>query len=813
MARTHGLGGLREDARAAFRQLKNAPAFTVAAVLALALGIGAATTIFSVIQHVLLDPYPMYAHVDRMVAVQIHDASNPKFYRDSYQPAEFLEYQSQAKSLEEVIAGANEPAVFSSPQGAEEFVGGVTSGNTFTFMGVSAAVGRTITMDDTRPDAPPVFVMSYKTWTSRFGQDPGIIGRTFIWNGTARTLVGVMPPRVSKLGADVWRPIRLDPADASQADHFFRFQARLRPGVTIEQAQAEVAVLAPQIARRYPKNYPPRFTVEVVGLIDSIVGPFRKTLYTMTAAVGLLLLIACANVANMLLSRAAGREREMAIRGALGATRLRQVRQLLVESSFLAALGVGAGCLLAQVGITLLVRAIPEGLIPREALIQLDTRVLIFSVILAAVTVVIFGLAPALQSARADLADPLRDTGKGTGGGFRRKRLSSTLVIAEIGLSLVLLNCAGLLMRSFVKLQSTELGFVPENVLYVGVAVNTSLTGLEPQRQVLAQALEKIRAIPGVVAASSTTGFPPFGGSGVEFDVLGIPHDDHWRAELEYCSDDYFRALGMRIVRGRDFTRDDMRRDRQTALVNQALVERYLKGSDPIGRIVTLNIRTDAGVLEDRRFEIVGVVADARNQGVTERPASEVFLPYGAASVRLRGFIVKTSVAPLALAERVKREIWAVHRGVAIGNAGSVTDYLKQYSYSEPRLGLFVFSAFAGIGLVLVILGVYSLVAYTVARQTREIGIRIAVGASRGDVLRMTLGLGLRWIGAGVCAGLLASVAVTRMLANQLFDTSPTDPLTLTFVVTVIAVSAVAACYFPARRAMRVDPMIILRAE
>jgi putative ABC transport system permease protein len=269
----------------------------------------------------------------------------------------------------------------------------------------------------------------------------------------------------------------------------------------------------------------------------------------------------------------------------------------------------------------------------------------------------------------------------------------------------------------------------------------------------------------------------------------------------------------MRIVRGRDFTRDDMRRDRQTALVNQALVERYLKGSDPIGRIVTLNIRTDAGVLEDRRFEIVGVVADARNQGVTERPASEVFVPYGAASVRLRGFIVKTAVAPLALTERVKREIWAVHRGVAIGNAGSVTDYLKQYSYSEPRLGLFVFSAFAGIGLVLVILGVYSLVAYTVARQTREIGIRIAVGASRGDVLRMTLGLGLRWIVAGVCTGLLASVAVTRMLANQLFDTSPADPLTLTFVVTVIAFSGVAACYFPARRATRVDPMIILRAE
>src|SRR5690349_17188003 len=348
MARAYGLGGLREDARTAFRQLKHAPAFTGAAVLALALGIGAATTIFSVIQNVLLDPYPMYAHVDRMVGLQIHDAANPKFYRDAYQTAEFLEYQSQAKSFDEVIAGRNEPAVFSSPQGAEQFVGGVTSGNTFTFMGVSAIVGRTITMEDARPDAPPVFVMSYKTWTTRFGQDPGLIGRTFIWNGTPRTLVGIMPPRVSKLGADVWRPIRLDRADVSQADQYFRFQARLRPGVTIAQAQAEMTVLAPQIAQRYPRNYPPHFTVEVVGIIDSIVGPFRKTLYTMTAAVALLLLIACANVANMLLSRAAGREREMAIRGALGATRMRQVRQLLVESALLAILGVGVGCLFAQ---------------------------------------------------------------------------------------------------------------------------------------------------------------------------------------------------------------------------------------------------------------------------------------------------------------------------------------------------------------------------------------------------------------------------------------------------------------------------------
>ena len=806
---------IRDDLKVAIRQLQRSPAFTGMAVLALALGIGAATTIFSVIQNVLLDPYPMYASVDRIVGVFIHDASSSRpGGRDSFQTPEFLDYQAQATSFEEVIAGGWEDAVFTNPEGTEQFAGGLVSGNTFTFMGVGAVVGRTLTMEDTKPEAPPVFVMSYKVWANRFGLDPGIVGRTFIWNGVPTTLVGIMPPRVSKLGTDVWRPVRLDRADRALAEQYFKFQARLKPGVTIERAQAEMTLLAQRIAQTYPRNYPPRFSVQVVGLIDSIVGRFRTTLYTMAAAVGLLLLIACANVANMLLSRAAGREREMALRASLGATRLRLVRQLLVESLVLALLGVIFGCLFAQVGITLIVGAIPEGLIPRESLIRLDPTVLIFSLIVSAITAVTFGLAPALQSAKPDLVDPLRDSGKGTGGGFRRKRLSSALVVAEIALSIVLLNCAGLLMRSFMKLQATDLGLDPANVLFVRAAVGSGpLATAAAQQQFLTQALARIRALPGVVAAATTTGFPVFGGANVDFDIPGIPHDERWRGDIELCGEGYFRTLGIRLLQGRDFGPDDATANREVAVVNRALVERHLNGVDPIGRIIAVKLRGDDGQQQDHAFQIVGVVADARNQGITEPVGPGIYVPSSAAFSRGRGILVKTAGPPLALASSVSREIWSVNRAVAVAEVGAVSDYLKRFAYSEPRLGLYVFGAFAGIGLVLVILGVYGLVAYTVARQTREIGIRIAIGASRHDVLRMTMGMGIRWIGVGVSTGLLASFVATRVIASQLWNTSPTDPLTLITVVAIVAVSGLAASYFPARRATRVDPMIVLRYE
>ena len=808
--------GTRQDIRYAIRSVRKQPSFTVAAVLALALGIGATTTIFSVIQGVLLDPYPMYRDIGRLIQIAIHDQANARPGGRGYlQLDEFLEYQRQATLLDEVIGGTGEDVLWTTAQGTEQLNGGLTTANTFTFLGVGALVGRTLAPDDARPGAPPVFVMSYKLWASRFGLDPSIVGRTFTFNGVPTTLVGVMPERVSKLAADVWLPLHLDPANPRLRERYFRFQARLKPGVTLEQASAELDAIGHRFAPTRPRDYPERFVVYAESFIDSIVGPFRRTLYTMAAAVALLLLIACTNVANMLLSRAAGREQEMAVRAALGASRTRLVRQLLVESLLLALAGAAIGCLFSRLGITAIVALIPEGLIPREARIQLNMPVLLFSLGVAAITALIFGLVPALQTARRQLTPGLRDGGKGTGGGFRRARLSSGLVVAQIALALVLLNSAGLLMRTFIKMQSTSLGLDPERVLFVRVPNGTSLETADAQQQFLAQALTRLRALPGVEAASSTTGFPPFGGYPADFDVVGASQAQQRRAMVEQISDGYLTTLTMRLRRGRDLTADDVSGRRRVAIVNERLVEMHLKGeADPIGRRLSLALPGGEGSRVADVFEIVGVIADVKNQGITSPVEPEIFVPASMAPSRnSQGLLVKTAGAPLAMVRSVKNEIWAVNRGVAISDTESIGNLVRRFQFAEPQLGLFVFGAFAAIGLLLTILGVSSLIAYTVARQTREIGIRLAVGASRWDVFRLTFGLGLRWLALGVVIGLVGSLAATRVLAQQLWEVSPTDPLTMALVVSLLAITGLTASYLPARRATRVDPLVVLRAE
>jgi len=714
-----------------------------------------------------------------------------------------------------VIAGGGDgSALYAGPQGVEQLNGAYLSGNTFEVLGIGALIGRTLTSDDGKPGAPLVFVMSYKLWANRFGTDPSLIGRTFTLDGVPTTLIGVMPPRVSKLGADVWRPILLDRANPALETQYFKFQGRLKPGVTIEQADAEFRTVAARVSKLYPRNYPEHFSAHVLQFVDSILGAFRKTLYTMAAAVGLLLLIACANVANMLLSRAAGRQRELALRTSLGASRGRLVRQLLIESLMLACVGMAVGCVFAYFGIKALVQVIPEGLIPRESLIRLDTRVLLFSLVVAGVTALVFGLVPAFQSVKRDLMNPLRDAGKGTGGGYRSGRLSSALVVVEIALSLVLLTSAGVLMRSVIKLQTTELGFEPANLLLVAIPIGRGdhKTAAEQTRFVMA-ALERIRTSPGIVHAASTDGFPPFGGQGAVFDVAGLGHQGRWDGRLELVVDGYFQTLGVPFVQGRDFTADDIRSARRVAVVNQRFVERFLSTIDPLGRTVKFTLRNDQGQDEEQGYEIVGVVQNVKNAGVNNPIEPEVFAPISVAPLRWQSIMVRTAGPPLEALRMVRAAIWSVDPMMPLAEANPVEEYLKRFAYAAPRLGLYVFSAFAGIGLVLVVIGVYSLIAYTVSRQTREIGIRIAIGANRADVLRMTIGLGVRWLVLGTLLGLVASVAATRLLASELYEVSPNDPLTFAFVVAVIAVAGVCASYFPALRATRVDPIVVLRYE
>jgi putative ABC transport system permease protein len=807
---------LMQDLRYGVRMLRKTPGFTLLAVLTLALGIGSTTTIFSAIHNILLDPFP-YTDAHRVVAIQIRDTSSSRpGGRSAFQTPEFLDYQEQSHVFEEVIGVTFGDVLYNTGDGVEQLDGGYVTPNTFSFLGVPARLGRGITPDDARPGAQPVFVMSHKMWARRFSLDPTILGRTFTLNGTPTTLVGIMPPRFTLYSADLWIVRAMDRSDPRANRDYWSFWAKLKPGVTFQQAQAEIEVIARRLAQVYHDNYPRNFSVQIVSWVDSLVGQFRKTLYTIAAAVGLLLLIACSNVANMLLARATAREKEMAIRSAVGAGRMRLVRQLLTESLLLALAGAIVGCLFSYAGIKALAPLMPENIVPSEVEIRLNLPVLLFSLGTAVITAVLFGLAPALQTVRKDLFEPLKDASKGASGGFRRGRLRSALVVFEVALSLVLLSGAGLLMRSFVKLQQVDLGFNPENILVARLPFPRGqyTTAAEKQR-FFGQLLPRLHALPGVVAATETSSLPPYGGIGSDIDITGKTHTENWRAIFQLCSEGYFPTLQLRRLSGRTFTEVEVNNARKVAVVNQTFVSRFISNENPLGRMVKINMLENLpdSPVRDPVFEIIGVISDARNQGIQEPPQPEIFVPYTITGAFERGILVRTSVPPLSLLNNVRREIWAVDSNIALTLTGSLEDFMRRFTYAEPRFSLVLLGVFAGVGLVLVALGVFSVIAYAVARQTHEIGIRMALGASHGDVVWMVLRTGLKLVGVGVGVGLLASFAVTRVMANMLWDISPRDPVTLGAVVVVVGLAGLAACYFPARRATKVDPLIALRYE
>jgi putative ABC transport system permease protein len=806
-----------QDLRYGLRGLRNQPSFTALAVLTLALGIGAATTMFSVIQNVLLDPFP-YKDANSVVAFQIRDANRANEGGRSYfQTPEFLDYVNSAQVFEDVIAGTQTDVRYRTDIGTEQLTGGLMSGNAFEFLGVPAAIGRTLSPEDGRPGAPPVFVMSYKMWRKFFDLDAAILGKTFIFDDEPRTLVGIMPQRFTKLNADVYFPVILDRADPKVNEQYFLLQAKLKPGVTLSKAEAELTLIAQRLAKIYPRNYPEngRFIVKVVSWVDNIVGRFRETLLSLAGAVALLLLIACANVANMLLARAAAREKEIALRAALGASRSRLVVQLLVESSLLALMGAVVGCGFAYFGVKALVPMIPDGFIPHEAAIRLNVPVLIFSMATAVVTAVIFGLVPALQAARQDLVESLKDGQKG-GSGFRRGKFRSGLVVMEVALSLVLLTGAGLLMRNFLKLTTSELGFDPKNILVTQLShPRGKYDEAVGKQQYFNQLLTRLQALPGVVAATTANALPPYGGPRSEIDISGTTHSETWNALLQLCSPGYLQTLGRNVVRGRWLTEQDVNDARRVAVVNQTFVNRYLAGQDPIGRQVTFKrfaSLADVGPSKST-FEIIGVLADIKNQGLENPPVPEALLPFSITGAFDRGVMLRTAGEPLAMINTLQREIWAQDRSVAMTLTDSLGNLLKRYSYAGPRFSLAVLGVFASLGLILVTLGVYSVIAYTVSRQTREIGIRMALGAPRGNVLGLVLRMGLQLIGLGVICGVAFSLGTTRIVASQLRDVEPYDVPTLLGGVVLVTLAGFAACYFPAKRATRVDPMIALRHD
>jgi putative ABC transport system permease protein len=807
---------LIQDLRYGARTLMKNPGFTLLAVLTLALGIGATTTIFSAIQNILLDPFP-YKDAHRVVTIQIHDTSGSSpGGRSSFQAPEFLDYQEQSQVFEEVIGFTDGDALYDSGAGMEQFFGGYVTPNAFSFLGVTPQLGRGVTPEDARPGAPPVFVMAHKLWVKRFNMDPNVLGKTFTLNGTPTTLVGIMPPRFIFYDADLWIARAMERGDSRANSDYWIFLAKLKSGAAAQQAQSDIEMIARRLAQIHPDNYPKNFSVRIVSWFDSLFPQFRKALYMIAAAVGLLLLIACSNVANMLLARATAREKEMAIRSAVGASRMRMMGQLLTESLLLALGGAVVGCLFSYAGVKGLAMLRYDNFIPGEAQIRLNIAALLFSLGTAVITAALFGLAPALQTVRKDLVEPLKGAGKGDGGGIRRGRMRNALVVFEVALSLVLLSGAGLLIRSFVKLQQMDLGFNPENILFARLSFPRGQydTAAEKQR-FYEQLLPRLRALPGVVAATETTSLPPYGGLDSAIDIVGETRSEKWRAMFQLCSEGYFSTLQLRTILGRTLSETEVHGARKVAVVNQTFVNKFLSNKYPIGRMVKINMLESMpdSPVKDPVFEVIGVISDARNQGIQEPPMPEMFVPYTITGAFYRGILVRTSASPLSLLDDVRREIWTVDRSVPLTLTGSLEDFLKRYSYAEPRFSLVLMSVFASVGLALVALGVFSVIAYTVARQTHEIGIRMALGAGRTDVVWMVLRSGLQLVGLGVGVGLLASFAVMRVIANQLWGVSTRDPLTLSAAVAVVALAGLAACYFPARRATKVDPLVALRCE
>ncbi len=812
------MGSLWQDFRYAGRNLRKSPGFAVVAMVTLALGIGASTAIFSVIENVLMEPFP-YPDAKHFVSVQIHDTErNEPGGRGGYSGPEYLDYVAQNHVFDRVIANDGGDVLYTNGEGTDRFDGGYVTPGTFEFLGMPALLGRVMQPADYEPGAPPVFVLRYKTWVNHFNADPAILNKNFVLNGISRTLIGIMPPRFGWGDSDLWIPEKPSHGDTTPTLGFNRYWfllGHLKPGVTEREAQADLTVVAQRLSKVYPKDYPKHFTVQIQSLADLVVGRFRTTLYIVLAAVGLLLLIGCGNVANLLLARATTREKEFAIRAALGAGRWRLVRQLLVESLILASGGAGLGALLAWGGLKSLIAITPQEIIPAEASIRLNGSVLLFTLVVSVATALVFGLVPAMQAARRDLNDPLRDSGKGISGGFRHGRLRDAVVVLEVALSLALLVGAGLLMRSFVALHEVHLGLQPDHVLVARLPLpKERYKTADEIAGFFRPLLLRLKALPGIVDATETSTLPPYGGIRSDIEIPGKTHSEKWTSLFQLCSEGYFPVLKIQFVEGRPFTEAEVNGARKLAVINQTFAHKYFGADNPIGqRIHLLELETARDPVHDAWFEIVGVVADVKNQGLQDPVIPEAWVPYTVTGAFERGILVRTANEPLAMLNAVRQEIWGTDRSVALTFTGTLEGYISQFSYAGPRFGFFLLGIFATIGLVLVTIGVYSVLAYTAARRTHEIGIRMALGAESGDVLRLVINMGLRLVILGVAIGLAVSLGVARVIATQLWGVSPYDPATLIVVPILLLITGLVACWVPAQRAARVDPLVALRYE
>jgi predicted permease len=810
---------LMQDFRYAVRLLSKNPGFTFVAVLALALGVGANTAIFSLVNSVLLKRLP-FGDAEHLVWIWSTRTDRDKAF---YSIPNFIDTRDQNQTLDQIAAFANWGANLTDKGEAERVQGVRLSAHAFEMLGVEAAVGRTLIAEDDRPDKPRVVVVSYGLWQRRFGGERGLIGRTVSLNGDAYTVVGVLPKEfvIPNAEVEIATPLRIeaDPRRGERGSNFLRVLARLKHDATAGEARTDLAAITDRLRRQYPNDNGKLTAPAVLPLLEEITGGYRAALFLLLGSVGLVLLIACANLASLLLARATARHKEIAIRAALGATRWRLIRQLLAESLLLALTGGALGLLLAAWGKDLLLALSPADL-PRAVEVSIDGRVLLFTFLLSLVAGIVFGLAPAWQATKTDLNPELKEGGRGGSGGKAQGRVRNALVVTEVALSLTLLIGAGLLIKSFARLQSISPGFDINNLLAVRVSLPPSRYSKPEAVKVFYDKLApRLAAVPGVESAGLSNVLPLSGMFvRTEFSIVGRPPFDPAdtpAAQNRWVSPSYFEVMKLPIREGRGFTEADNERAAGVVIVDEALARQQWPDETPIGSHLMISF----GGEPPRDFEIVGVAGNVKHSTLNEETTAAFYapiyqVPQSAVSFLANNMsiVVRSNVNPEALKTAVRRELQAVDPEVAASSVKTMSQFLSA-SIASRRFSLLLLSVFAGIALLLAVAGLYAVISYTVAQRTREIGIRLTLGAQTEDVFKLIIWHGMKLTLAGAAIGLLAAFVLTRSLTSLLFGVSAQDPATFLLISLLLTGVALGACFVPARRATKVNPMVALRYE
>jgi len=810
-----------QDLRFAVRMMLKRPGFTLVAALTLALGIGATTALFSVVYGVLISPYP-YAKPDEIWTPGLRASQSNQRMRP-YRLNEFLE-MAKLPVFADVMATAPGRALLTGEYAPETLQANRVSGNAFNFLGVPPALGRTIQPSDIRPDGEPeaVTVLSFRRWQILFGGDPNAIGKTLRLNDQPHTIIGVMPPRFGWWTDNgLWLPLGTVSRDAQQV--VFPI-TRLKPDVSPAAAEQQFHTLQLELAKTNPSGFPrDAFTTQLTNYLDITVasGTMRRSLQLLFMAVGLLLLIACANVANLQLAKATARTREMAIRLSMGARRGQIVRQLLTENVLVSLLGGLLGLLFAYWITQLMVALMPSFFVPNEARIEVNRYVLFFCVTVSALTGILFGLAPALQSSRPDLVAGLKDDSRGSGSSTGG-RTRAALVVVEVALSVVLLVSAGLTIRSFIALQQVDLGFRTERVMSVGLPLPPQrYSTLEQRNRFAREILERVKSLPGVQAATIGNGGLPFGGPQSTFALDGQTDAETRRIRMNLVGGDYLNALSIPLRQGRMLTEREIDAAERLAVINEAAAKLWPAGENPIGRRLKLDELERPGSPEVLKppnaspyVTVVGVIGDTRNDDIRNDTRPAVFVPYTLLAPSQRMLAVRVQGDSNAIVNALRAQVREMDKEQPV-NGPTTFDEMLGFRTAQPRFIMALFSLFAALGLAMAMAGIFSVLSYLVSMRTREIGVRMAMGARPRDILNLVFRAGGKLVGAGLVVGILASLGMARLLGSQLelFQTRTFDPVSFLGVTVLLIVVAAAACFIPARRATKVDPVVALRQD